>query len=543
MIQQKKRVVLYFPHLANPKFGYAASRDLLPLSILAIAGIPDRDGYEVVIVDGNLYSIEEAHRRLTEACEGALCYGTTSILGYQITDGLHATQRVRAAHPNLPTITGGWFPSVAPEMHLESGVFDAVCLGQGEITFAEFVRACEAGSSFEDIPGLALRRDGQVHYTDHRTVVGWSEIPNFPWHLIDIAPYKDSQLAGRPEREMERPVVPPGHNSKPFFSIPYFSSFGCPEPCGFCCSPGVTNRRWKAMPVDRMLDDLCELHERWGFDSLRFFDANFGVSEKRIKELCEGLIDRGHHFWWYALMQTNHIASYKSETLDAMRDSGMYCSQLGTETGDEGMMNVIGKKCPPDINERAITRLAKRGVCTLATYVIGFPDETEDAMMRTIDQCERMAATTPLCRAMVWPFRPIPGTAMYPRSLELGFQPPETLEGWGEAGEYHLDQEEPWPGQLPPKVRLRRRVYEHFASVSVGLGKAHIGFWGRRAQRRVKAQDYRNGMLEARTYSLLDRLSKRFLPKLAKDSTPSLSGYQTSVLAKKVRDGELSGLN
>ena len=111
--------------------------------------------------------------------------------------------------------------------------------------------------------------------------------------------------------------------------------------------------------------------------SLRFFDANFGVSEKRIKELCEGLIDRGHHFWWYALMQTNHIASYKSETLDAMRDSGMYCSQLGTETGDEGMMNVIGKKCPPDINERAITRLAKRGVCTLATYVIGFPRSEE----------------------------------------------------------------------------------------------------------------------------------------------------------------------
>jgi radical SAM superfamily enzyme YgiQ (UPF0313 family) len=543
MIQQKKRVVLYFPQLANPRFGYTPSRDLLPLSVLAVAGIPDREGYEVVVIDGNLYSPEEALRRLVEACEGALCFGVTSLLGYQISDGLRATQRVKAAHPDLPTIAGGWFPGVTPEMHLETGVYDAICIGQGELTFAEFVCACEAGAPLEEVAGLALWRDGQIIYTDHRVVVGWDKLPNFPWHLLDITPYRDSQLAGRPPREMERPVVPPGHHSKPFFSIPYFSSFGCPEPCGFCCSPEVTNRRWKAMPADRMLDDLCDLHERWGFDSLRFYDANFGVSEKRIKEITEGLIDRGHHFWWYALMQTNHIASYEDSTLDAMRDSGMYCSQLGTETGDEGMMNEIGKRCTPDVNERAISRLAERGVCTLATYIVGFPNESEAAMMRTIDQCERMAAVSPLCRAMVWPFRPIPGTAMYQPSVELGFKPPETLEEWGEAGEYHLTQGDPWPGQLPATVRHRRKVYEHFASMSVGLGQKEIGFWARRAQRRVQNQDYRNGMLEARTYSVLDRIARRLRPRVVKDRVARLSGYQTSVLADEVRSGERSGLN
>jgi radical SAM superfamily enzyme YgiQ (UPF0313 family) len=242
-------------------------------------------------------------------------------------------------------------------------------------------------------------------------------------------------------------------------------------------------------------------------------------------------------------MQTNHIANYEDSTLDAMRDSGMYCSQLGTETGDEGMMNEIGKRCTPDINERAISRLAERGVCSLATYIVGFPNESEAAMMRTIDQCERMAAVSPLCRAMVWPFRPIPGTAMYQPSVELGFQPPETLEEWGEAGEYHLTQGDPWPGQLPETVRHRRKVYEHFASMSVGLGQKEIGFWARRAQRRVQNQDYRNGMLEARTYSVLDRIARRLRPRVVKDRVARLSGYQTSVLAEEVRSGERSGLN
>ncbi|MED6335501.1 MAG: radical SAM protein [Planctomycetota bacterium] len=540
MIQRNKRVVLYFPHLADPHSAMRASRDLLPLSVLAIAGIPDQEGFEVVVIDGNLTPPEEGHRRLAQACEGALCLGTTSILGYQVTDGLQAVRRVKATCPDLPIIAGGWFPSVAPEMHLATGLFDAICVGQGELTFADFVRACDARTSIDAIPGLALLREGQVIRTAPRPVVGWDKLTNFPWHLLDIAPYRDSQLAGRPAREMEGPVVPPGHHDKPFFAIPYYSSFGCPEPCSFCSSPGVSGRRWKAMPAARMLDDLCDLHDRWGFDSLRFFDANFGVSQKRVKELAEGLIDRGHHFWWYALMQTDHVARYEPETLDVMRDCGMFCVQLGAETGDSGVMSSIGKHCPSEVNERAVERLAKRGVCTLATYVIGFPDETEEAMMRTIDQCERVASSTPLCRAMVWPFRPIPGTGMYPRSVELGFEPPELLEGWGDAGSYHLVQEEPWPDQISPRVAARRQVYEHFASLSVGLGKPSIGFWGRRAQRRVRERNYRNGRLEARLYTALDSITRRLRPPVADRRIARLSGYQTSILAPRLRDGERS---
>ena len=47
--------------------------------------------------------------------------------------------------------------------------------------------------------------------------------------------------------------LPPG---TPVRGFSYFSSFGCPEPCMFCCSPLVTNMKWKALPADRMLDEL-----------------------------------------------------------------------------------------------------------------------------------------------------------------------------------------------------------------------------------------------------------------------------------------------
>ncbi|MDP6762503.1 MAG: radical SAM protein [Planctomycetota bacterium] len=537
MNQHRKRIVLYYPRQTDERSGTSAGMDLLPVALLSIAAWPVREGYEVVIIDGNLSSADEAHRRVTEACEGALLYGTTGTLGHQVSDGLECTRRVKARHPELPAFIGGWFASVMPELQLATGLYDAVCLGQGEVTFRELVQAVDAGTSLEDVAGLVLSRDGRFVRTRPRAVVGWEELLTCPWGILDIEPYRTAQLAGRGPGEVERLPAPPGFAGKPFFGISYFSSFGCPEPCAFCSAPGVSSRRWKAMSAERMLDDLCQLHERWGLDALRFFDANFGVSQKRVKALAEGLIERGHHFWWYALMQTDHVAKYEPATLDAMRDSGMYCVQLGTETGDAGVMSAIGKQCAPEVNERAVRRLAQRGICSLATYVIGFPDESEQAMMRTVEQCERIASVTPLCRAMVWPFRPIPGTGMYPRSLELGFEPPPTLAGWGEADSYHLTDQSPWPGQLPPRVAERRKVYEHFAGLAVGVGKRRIGFWGRRAQRRVREQDYRHARLEARVYTVLDAVARRVLPTAPDRRIARLSGYQTSVLAARDRPG------
>ena len=51
---------------------------------------------------------------------------------------------------------------VLPELELRDGVFEAAVLGQGEITFRELVEAVQTKSDLEDVPGLALWRDGEA---------------------------------------------------------------------------------------------------------------------------------------------------------------------------------------------------------------------------------------------------------------------------------------------------------------------------------------------------------------------------------------------
>jgi radical SAM superfamily enzyme YgiQ (UPF0313 family) len=434
---------------------------------------------------------------------------------------------------------GGWWASVVPEMQLDTGLYDAICLGQGELTFREIVSAVESGASLEGVAGLMLKRDGEYVRTAPRRLAGWNELLDTPWHLIDIAPYRDAQLQARPEREAARMITPPGFNGRPVWGITYYSSFGCPEPCTFCCSPLVTGQRWLAMPAERMLDDLLGLHERWGFDCVRFYDANFGVHEQRVKAFCDGLIARGSPFQWHAMLQTYSLLRWKPQTLAALSESGLYHAVIGAETGDDAMHELVGKHSGSSDNLRTAELLDRIGVASLFSYILGYPGESEESMMRTLDECRQIAATRELARPMAWPFSPLPGTALYAKAVERGFRPPQTLAEWSRVGEFHLWDFEHWPNQIPKSVKLARKTFEHFASLSLGLVRGRIGWWERRAQQRMRTGDFRFAHAEARAFTLYHRLSTA----AGFESGPReiYSGIQTSQMPRKAARAAVGG--
>jgi len=92
-------------------------------------------------------------------------------------------QKVREAAPDLPIIWGGWFPSVAPELYLSKGLADAVCLGQGEVTFTEWLKALRDGTPVTEVAGLALWIDGKVHRTAKRKVEQLRDLPEPDFEL------------------------------------------------------------------------------------------------------------------------------------------------------------------------------------------------------------------------------------------------------------------------------------------------------------------------------------------------------------------------
>ena len=455
MIQRKKRIVLFLPHRADPDQGVRVAADLLPLELLQIAAFPDQNGYECVVVDAMVH--DDYMERLMELCDGALLFASSAILGFQVAHGARVAKAVRERFPDLPIIQGGWFPSVVPELYLQEGAADAVGLGQGELTFWDVVQAVDAGEDLINVPGLAVLRDGQVQYTDHRPVVGFDKFPDAPWHLIDYEEYVERQNNPGPWKLRHKYPdpwdLPAG---TPVRGFSYFSSFGCPEPCTFCCSPLVTARRWKAIPGRQLAERMLEVHDRFNFNVMRFQDANFGVAEKRSNEYCETLLEQGVPYWWSGTYEVETIARYKDESLDLLKDTKCHMVSLGAEAGSVEQQAAIKKNIKPEHFAEALGKLYDRGITTGTSWIIGYPGESGDSMMETIRRAAEMKYLFPRAASDIFPFRPIPGTEDYNTAVELGYQPPKSLEEWGSVLEYKYEIDDL---QLPDEVVTTWRRY------------------------------------------------------------------------------------
>ena len=104
-------------------------------------------------------------------------------------------------------------------------------------------------------------------------------------------------------------------------TLAYHSSMGCPFTCSFCAVVPIFEARWKARTALQVYQDVKDIQEKWGADSIEFHDNNFFVSEKRVIEFSN-LIKNDNIVWW-GEGRIDTINKYKDETLALMRESGM----------------------------------------------------------------------------------------------------------------------------------------------------------------------------------------------------------------------------
>ena len=459
-----KKVAMYLPARGDPVKGELISADLLPLELQQIAGVALAKGWQVELVDAMVE--ERPLERVLEACAGADVFCSSCILGYQVFDGVEVSNAVREKFPHLPIWWGGWFPSAVPELFLSGASADAVCVGQGEITFGEMLDALESRVPLDGIDGLALMRDDHIVFTPRRKIVGFESFPRCPFdEVLDLERYYAEQ---RRQCEIERSPNgrgirhrfpdPPGRSAYP--AISYHSSFGCPEPCTFCNSPGLTNRAWKMMPAEDLLDHVQEIHDRHPFVGLRFQDANFGVHQGRTRAFAEGLLERDLKLTWHATIEIKQINQYSEETMDALAASGLFIVTTGVESASWETQQIIGKRIKPGETISALEKMDKRGIVAGASYIIGYPGETEESMRETLDEARYIKNNFKYASVDVFPYRPIPGAALWQSALDQGYEPPTSAREWGRMFEYKADS---WKGAIPQSVARDWSVFNFLA--------------------------------------------------------------------------------
>jgi radical SAM superfamily enzyme YgiQ (UPF0313 family) len=418
MAQQssRKRIVLINPNTNVRKKG------MLPLALLAIASKLDAEGYPITIVDLNIDKVPHDF-------SDVLCVGISCMIGNQITSALRATGMIRASAPDVPLVWGGWHPSILPEQTARHPCVDYLVRGQGEETFYELVKALDSGGGFGHILGLTYKQDGIVVTNPPRHAIDPNTFPRLPYHLIDMERYISTSEFGKR-------------------STNYLSSIGCPFQCGFCAEQLVYHRRWMPLSAERVVNDLEHLQHTYGIDSIMLSDSNFFVNERRVAEICKGLKARGLRLRWGQVNgRTDQLSRFKQSTWALMRDTGLHSILTGAETYDEGILKIINKGATIEDTIR-FSQVAKTyGVIIKFSMMIGLPIEKrgksiEEEFRETVDFIDVMYRQNARNVFLLFIYTPFPGSPLYQKAIELGFEEPKCLDEWGEFS--LLNFKNPW---------------------------------------------------------------------------------------------------
>ncbi|MBK7857063.1 MAG: magnesium-protoporphyrin IX monomethyl ester anaerobic oxidative cyclase [Archangiaceae bacterium] len=359
------RILLINP--PHPAIGSRIPDDHLPpLGLLSIGGPLLDAGHTVKLLDADRLDlgVGEISRRALEWRPDAV------LLGHSGSTSAHPTVRaltrlLKAGAPQLHLVYGGVFPTYHwRDVLRDEPQIDVIVRGEGELTTVKLMAALESGTPLDAVRGIAFRQLGAPRATEPAAVIERLDDCRVGWELIDHADY--SYWGGL------RAVV-----------VQF--SRGCPHPCNYCGQRGFWTR-WRSRDPRLFAKELARLHREHGVIVFNFADENPTSSRARWRELCEALIaENVPDVILVGSTRADDIVR-DADLLHLYKQAGVQRWLLGMENTDEKTLALIKKNGTAQKDREAIRLLRQHGILSMATWVVGFEEETHRDYVRGIKQ-------------------------------------------------------------------------------------------------------------------------------------------------------------
>jgi len=163
----------------------------------------------------------------------------------------------------------------------------------------------------------------------------------------------------------------------PGLILPYSASAGCYwNRCSFCPERAEGNR-YRPLPVSRVAAELGELVSRHQPALVHLLDN--ALSPALLRELA--LTPPGAPWYGFARFE-RELAD--PEFCRALRRSGCVMLKLGLESGDQGVLDKLGKGIDLSLAARILGNLRDAGIGVYLYLLFGTPAEDEAAARRTL---------------------------------------------------------------------------------------------------------------------------------------------------------------
>ncbi|MCD4830445.1 MAG: B12-binding domain-containing radical SAM protein [Anaerohalosphaeraceae bacterium] len=389
----------------------------LPLNLLSICSIVNQEEFDISIVQE---MPNKAYENFKPNLDNAICLGISCMTGTQIRNALMLAKKIKKTNPGITIIWGGYHPTATPEQTLQNEMVDIIVRGYGEIAFSELIERLANKQNYEDIQGISYKKNGTTINNPCGPIPNLNDLPPLPYNLIDVEQF----FAECGDRTLH-----------------YISSRGCPHKCGFCADYVIYKRKWNALSAERVLADLEELKKKYNYDSVRFYDSNLFVNEKRINEICKGVIEKKLNFKWLKCNgDAFGLARYSPDTLQLMNRAGVTNILLGVESGHQPALDCIQKTAKIKDNFETARLLHKNNISIGFSFMFGFPYNLSGKDLEKEHKKEITSTMKTIAMFsedylsgdyyLFFLFTPYPGVRLFQRYKELGYIPSDSLEGW-----------------------------------------------------------------------------------------------------------------
>jgi len=409
------KIVLIYPGTQDDQ-----SNMIAPLSLIYIGTLLTED-YEIVIIDQRVDRDWRGTLRNELDSDRVICAGISSMTGPQIAGGIEAASLIRRLAPSMPIIWGGVHPSLLPEETIQNDFVDIIVVGDGEVTFRELVDVLKNGGDKKTVKGIIYKEGDSVVRTPVRGQFAINTMPCPAYDLVDVDRYKST----------------PAWTAR--VSLPLITSRGCPHRCGYCYNTKFSSRKWTCLSPEQTVELIMELVNRYNISGIFLLDDNFFVDLKRVRRICELLIDKNVDIRVYnANCRADSIERMDEDLLTLLEKAGFDQLFVGVESGSDDVLGKIGKDITVEQVLSVNTRLKNANIKPFYSFMAGFPFESLEDIKKTLLLMKRLVGEYP--DAIVYRlqfYTPFPGTELFEFVAKQGMKLPDSLNQWAD---YHYDK-------------------------------------------------------------------------------------------------------
>lgn len=277
------------------------------------------------------------------------------------------SKQIKRYNPKIKIIVGGHHITALYDWLKNKNQFDYLFIGESEDSFRKFV---ELPDKHEKV---IFSNDPNINTIDYP-----------PRHLFYTDELKDYRLGGN-------------------FTY-MITSRGCVGRCKYCVAGNKKGVRFRT--IEDISKELKTVVYKNKITNISFEDDNFLVNKKRIYKLCEELSNWNINYFCMG------IAKFITEPiLQALKDSGCSWICYGVESGDNEILKDMGRLTTTEETLKAIELTKKVGIKIRASYMLGWINETEKQVRKTLKLIKEIDADENAVSIVT----PYPGTELWKR--------------------------------------------------------------------------------------------------------------------------------